>query len=94
MSNIFVDEERLRDFAHALKGFRADVSELTQRLNYNLNQLSDSWKDQEFDNFRQAFETAQQRLKHFSAEVEQTVPQLERHAEAAKAIHEVKPPSI
>lgn len=94
MSKVFVHPERLRNFARALKGFRADVNELTGQLNYNLNHLSDSWKDQEFDNFRQVFETAQQRLKHFSAEVEQTIPKLERHADNAEAIHEGDLPSF
>jgi WXG100 family type VII secretion target len=90
----YVDYERIRHFADDLKNFRAKVNEITSRLQGNLSRLSDSWQDQEFDNFAQAFASAQQTLRRFSDEVEQTLPKLERDAQRAEEIHNMKVPNL
>jgi len=90
---VYIEPERVRKFAGDLSNFRAHIIELTERLRGNLGRLSDSWQDQEFDKFREAFETTQQRLQRFSHEVEQTLPKLERDAAAAEAIHSINMPS-
>jgi WXG100 family type VII secretion target len=90
----YVDYERIRHFADDLKNFRSKVNEITSRLQGNLSRLSDSWQDQEFDNFAQAFASAQQTLRRFSDEVEQTLPKLERDAQRAEEIHNMKVPNL
>ena len=93
-NKVYVEPERLRKFANDLKIFRSDVNELTSRLRGNLNRLSDSWQDQEFEKFRQVFEVAQERLRKFSDEIEQTVPKIERDAQAAEDYFNVNLPNI
>jgi uncharacterized protein YukE len=89
---VFTEPKRIRDFASDLSNFREHINELADRLRGNLSRLSESWRDEEFEKFREVFETAQQRLRKFSAEVEETLPKLERDAAAAEEIHRVKPP--
>lgn len=91
---VYVEPERLRKFAGGLKNFRSQIHELTDRLNGNLNHLSESWQDQEFDKFKLAIDTARQRLRKFSEEVERIAPQIERDARAAEEIHNQKLPNV
>lgn len=84
---VYVDPERIRVFASDLKSFREKIGELTSQLQNNLSNLSDSWQDQEYENFAHAFMAAQQRLRRFEVEVEQTLPKLERDAERADEIN-------
>lgn len=91
---VHVEPERIRRFASDLKGFRDKVGELTVQMRNNLSHLSDSWQDHEYENFAHAFVAAQQRLRKFSDEVEQTLPKLERDAERADEIHNVRLPSL
>jgi len=91
---VYVEPERIRRFAGDLKGFRQKVSELTSQLQNNLSNLSDSWQDQEYENFAHAFMAAQQRLRRFADEVEQTLPKLEADAERADEITNVRLPMI
>jgi WXG100 family type VII secretion target len=89
-----VDYAQIRHFADNLKTFRSKVIEINSRLQGNLNRLSDSWQDQEFDNFAQAFASAQQTLRRFTDEIEQTLPKLERDAQRAEEIHNPKAPDF
>lgn len=91
---VFVDPKRLREFAADLKSFRSNVLELTGRLEGNLRQLSDSWRDEQFARFQDAFRTAQQRLRQFADEIEQTTPKLEKDAQAAEEIHNLQIPNL
>jgi uncharacterized protein YukE len=90
---VFVDPRRLREFAADLKTFRSNVTELTGYLEGSLRQLSDSWHDEQFMRFQDAFRIAQQRLRHFAEEIEQTAPQLEKDAQAAEEIHNLQMPN-
>lgn len=94
MRNVFIEPERLLQFANDLSAFRNNVNELTNRLNGNLNRLSESWQDEGFMRFREHFEQTQQRLKKFSDVVEQTVPKLQRDAHAAEEIHRDELPNF
>lgn len=95
MSNkVFVEPRRLREFAADLKAFRSNVTELTGNLEGNLRQLSDSWRDEQFEHFRDSFRNAQQRLRQFADEIEQTTPQLEKDAQAAEEIHNLQIPGL
>jgi WXG100 family type VII secretion target len=94
MRNVNIESERLRKFANDLSNFRNNVNELTSRLNGNLNRLSESWEDDGFVQFKEHFERTQRRLRKFSEVVEQTVPKLERDAQAAEEIHTGGIPNI
>lgn len=94
MTRVYIEPERLRKFAQDLSIFRNKVNELTSRLNVNLHRLSESWQDEGFMRFREHFERTQQRLNKFSDVVEQTVPKLERDAQAAGEIHKDQLPDF
>lgn len=91
---VYADSESIRHFAGDLKNFRSRVNEITNRLQGNLSRLSDSWQDQEFDNFAHAFVATQQILLRFSDEVEKTLPNLERDAARTEEIHNPKVPNL
>lgn len=91
---VYAESERIRHFADDLKNFRSKVNELTSHLQGNMSRLSDTWQDQEFDNFAHAFASTQQILRRFSDEVERTLPKLERDARRAEEIHEIKTPNV
>jgi len=91
-SDIFVDPERIRKFTSDLTGFRVQIDEFTDRIGNNLHRLSESWRDQEFEKFREAFDSAHRKLLKFSSEIEQTIPQLNRDAENAELLQGVIPP--
>lgn len=94
MNKVFADPDRLRKFANDLSKFRNNVDELTERLNGNLHRLSESWQDDGFMQFREHFDRTHHRLKVFSAMVEQTVPKLQRDAQAVEEIHNDQLPNF
>ena len=93
MSKVFVESEKLVTYAHDLSSFKNVVEDVMNALNSNLNNLGESWRDQEFEKFREHFEKTRQSIIRFSAEVEQTVPKILRDAEAAADIHREGLPS-
>lgn len=80
-SQIHVDPERLRAFADELTSFVDVVEEQLNTLKRNVSQLGETWRDHEFESFRDEFEAAQRVLSQFAGEARQTVPSLKRDAE-------------
>jgi hypothetical protein len=76
-----VDPAELRRFAHNLKRFCADLQAALGGLHAQYIALGDTWRDQEYERFRQEFEQAlvnHERLTEVSAEF---IPFLLRKAE-------------
>lgn len=94
MNKVYIEPERLRKFSSDLGNFRNGVNELTNRLNGNISRLGESWQDDGFRQFKEHFERTKQRLRKFSDIVEQTIPKLERDANAAEEIHKGGIPNI
>jgi uncharacterized protein YukE len=90
MSQAYVDPERLRDFAQKLKSFTDLVENSTQALNGRMGHLGESWRDQEYENFKQQFERTKLLLRKFTEEANRTVPLLERDAQAAEEYQRLK----
>lgn len=84
-SQIHNDPERLRDFAARIARFAATSDEHLDRLRSAIAHLGQSWQDQEFENFVQAFVKAQSGLKTFIDEVHGVTPILEEDASKLEA---------
>lgn len=90
MAQAYVDPERLRDFAHRLKSFADLVENNAQSLNGRMGHLGESWRDQEYENFKQHFERTRLLLRKFTEEANRTAPLLERDAQAAEEYQQLK----
>ena len=81
MAQAVVDPNELRRFAHNLKRFCTELQAALAGLHGQYISLGDSWRDQEYEKFRQEFEQAlghHERLVEVSAEF---IPFLLRKAE-------------
>ena len=81
MSQAIADPAELRRFAHNLKRFCAELQTALAGLHGQYVALGDTWRDQEYERFRQEFEQAlanHDRLVEISGEF---VPFLQRKAE-------------
>jgi hypothetical protein len=81
VSQAIADPAELRRFAHNLKRFCAELQSALAGLHGQYLALGDTWRDQEYDKFKQEFELAltnHERLVEVSAEF---IPFLLRKAE-------------
>jgi uncharacterized protein YukE len=81
VSQAIADPAELRRFAHNLKRFCADLQSALGGLHGQYLSLGDTWRDQEYEKFKQEFELAlanHERLVEVSAEF---IPFLLRKAE-------------
>ena len=81
MSQAIVDPMELRRFAHHLKQFNGDLRERLSSLHAELTRLSDTWRDQEHEKFREEFDQTMQVLARFIRVTDEHVPFLLRKAE-------------
>lgn len=81
MSQAVVDPLELRRFAHHLKQFNGDLRERLSGLHAEMTRLSDTWRDQEHEKFKQEFEQTLHVIEHFLEVSDQHVPFLQRKAE-------------
>lgn len=84
---IFVDPEKLAEFAVTLKSFSSTVDKIDDRLLRGLGTLSRTWQDQEFDKFKQHLKRLNQMLLGFIPKAEGFSAHLTTLAEDAKRIH-------
>lgn len=81
MPQAVVDPEELRQFAHSLKKFNAQLRERAASLGNQLSALSASWRDQEHKKFADEFETNMKVLLRFTETADEYVPHLLRKAQ-------------
>ena len=84
-SQIHNDPVRLRDFAGRLNRFASTSDEHLEHLRSAISHLGQSWQDQEFEKFVEAFVTAQFGLKNFIDEIHKVTPVLEEDANKLEA---------
>ena len=80
MPQVYVQPEKLRDFAKQLKTFSDVADQSVKSLKGEIARLSGTWRDQEFDRFVQQFGALQSLLKKFVEETKKTAPLLEKDA--------------
>ncbi len=81
MPQAVVDPDDLRQFAHRLKKFNADLRERLTALNRDMSALSATWRDQEHQRFAHEFDEQLQMIARFLERSDRHVPYLVRKAE-------------
>ena len=81
MPQAVVDPSELRRFALTLKKFNNELGERMSALSNQLNDLTNSWRDQEQTKFRVEFEQHMKMVKNFIEANNQHIPYLLRKAE-------------
>ena len=81
MPQAVVDPDELRQFAHRLKKFNADLREWLTALNRDMSALSATWRDQEHQRFVQEFDEQLKMIARFLERSDRHVPYLVRKAE-------------
>lgn len=84
MAKAIVSPEELMQFAAYYKKFNGGMRTELTKMNGAINQLSQSWRDQEFGKFAQQFEEAIRPLNKFLEEGEEQVKFLLRKAQKAE----------
>ncbi len=81
MTKAIVDPAELRRFAQLLRRFNEELNEKTGVLAAQLNELSQSWRDQEQIRFTDEFSANMKALGRFVESNEQYIPYLLRKAQ-------------
>ncbi|HEX4071435.1 MAG TPA: WXG100 family type VII secretion target, partial [Planctomycetaceae bacterium] len=81
MPQAIVDPQELRRFALMLKKFNNEMGEKMSALANQLNDLTNSWRDQEQTKFRVEFEQHMKMIARFIEANNQHIPYLLRKAE-------------
>ena len=85
MSQAVVDPEQLRQFAAHLHRFAQEMKERSTGLATQMNQLEQTWRDEQQRKFTEDFSTQLLQLKRLIQSTEQHVPYLLRKAEQIDA---------
>ncbi len=85
MSQAVVDPEQLRQFASHLHRFTEEMKQRSTGLASQMNQLEQSWRDEQQRKFAEEFTTQMQQMKRLIQTTEQHIPYLLRKAEQIDA---------
>jgi uncharacterized protein YukE len=81
MAKAIVDPEELRRFAHDLKRFTGGLAQQMTALQGRMNNLGETWRDQEHAKFATEFESTMKIIARFNDLAQQQVPFLIKKAE-------------
>ena len=81
MAQEIVDPAELRRFALTLKKFNTELTERATALSAQMNDLANTWRDQEHGKFREQFEGHMKTMARFIEANNQHIPYLLRKAE-------------
>jgi hypothetical protein len=81
MPQAVVDPEEVRRFASNVKRFNSDLETGLASIHGQLVGLSDTWRDQEHEKFREQFEETMKVLARFIESTNEHIPFLLRKAE-------------
>jgi len=84
-SEIHADPERIRSLANELRLFTNTLRTDLMSLDEALGHLGNTWKDAEYDKFRNAYRRLSERLKNLAGEINKNEPQLKADADALAA---------
>jgi len=85
VSQAVVDPEHLRQFAAQLHRFAEEMKERSAGLASQMNQLEQTWRDEQQRKFAEEFSTEMQQLSRLIRATEQHIPYLLRKAEQIDA---------
>ncbi len=81
MSKAIIDPAEVRRFALELKRFNDFLQQQGTVVNARLNELGQTWRDQEHIKFAEEFDTTMKQLMRFTTATEKHIPFLLRKAE-------------
>ena len=81
MSQAMADPGEMRRFAANLKRFNADLQSDMAGMHGQILNLGDSWRDQEYEKFKQEFEQIVQLLERYLDSAGEYIPYILRKAE-------------
>jgi uncharacterized protein YukE len=84
VNQAIVDPEQLRRFAANLKIFAEDLQQRSTALGSQMNQLEQTWRDQQQRKFSHEFEEQMRQLQRLIEATREHVPYLLRKAEQAE----------
>lgn len=85
MNQAVVDPEQLRQFAAQLHRFSEEMKQRSSGLASQMNQLEQTWRDEQQRKFAEEFATEMRQLKRLIDATEKHVPYLLRKAEQIDA---------
>lgn len=85
MNQAVVDPEQLRQFAGHLHRFAEEMKQRSSGLASQMNQLEQTWRDEQQRKFAEEFTTQMRQLTRLIQTTEQHVPYLMRKAEQIDA---------
>ncbi|TWU41028.1 WXG100 family type VII secretion target [Novipirellula artificiosorum] len=85
MNQAVVDPEQLRQFAASLHRFSEEMKQSTTALGSQMNQLEQTWRDEQQRKFAEEFTMQMRQLSRLIQATEQHVPYLMRKAEQIDA---------
>ncbi len=85
MNQAIVDPEQLRQFASHLHRFAEEMKQRSTGLASQMNQLEQTWRDEQQRKFAEEFSTQMRQLTRLIQTTEQHVPYLMRKAEQIDA---------
>lgn len=85
MSQAIVNPDHLRQFAGNLKAFTDDLQQRAGSLSSQMNQLGESWRDQQHRRFASEFEDELRQMARLIQSAEQHIPYLLRKADQIDA---------
>ena len=85
MAQAVVDPDHLRQFAANLRAFTEDVSMRSAAISGQMNDLSQSWRDQQHHKFAAEFTEQLRQLAKLAEAAQQHVPYLMRKADQIDA---------
>jgi uncharacterized protein YukE len=81
MAKAIMDPAEVRKFAHELKNFNGSIRDQMGVLLARLNELGQTWRDQEHTKFADEFEQTMRVLARFADSADRHIPYLMRKAE-------------
>ena len=92
MSQIYNNPDLLRAFASKLESFRRDVQDQLNGLNAAMGRLGDTWEDDGFREFKEAFTSARTQVNKFVADTETVTPKLKAAADRLAGMKKLRAP--
>lgn len=85
MPQAVVDPDHLRQFAGNLKAFTEELEQRAGALASQMNQLGESWRDQQHRKFAAEFEDELRQMSRLVSSAQQHIPYLMRKADQIDA---------
>lgn len=76
MPQVYVDPDRLEEFANKLVAFSQELNVIYQVLDGKLKALGSTWRDQEYEKFVNNFNESRKTLRDLLSEIEAVHPKI------------------